>query len=74
MKNTLLSEIENLMAETGLSADRVGFLVARNARLVERLRAGRRVWPETEMSIRIEISRLREKRGLETGDAARSAS
>lgn len=40
------------MAATGLSVHRVGMLLARNGKLVERLRAGGRIWPETEAAIR----------------------
>ena len=58
MSNQLLSDIEDFLARTGISADRFGLLAAKNSRLVERLRAGRkggkaaRVWPETEIEIR----------------------
>jgi hypothetical protein len=31
---------------------RFGLLSSRNGRLLERLRAGRRVWPETEAQVR----------------------
>lgn len=59
MSTKLLSDIEDFLAETGMSASRFGFNAVRNSRLVERLRDGRtpkgkpvRVWPETETEIR----------------------
>lgn len=52
MQQSLLSEIETFMADTGLSAHRTGMLLARNGKLLERLRAGGRIWPETEAQIR----------------------
>lgn len=62
MSRELLSELEGLMAETGLSAHRVGILCARNGRIIDRLRAGGRVWPETENEIRSAICRERSRR------------
>ncbi len=44
------------MAATGLSAHRTGILLARNGKLVERLRAGGRIWPETEAQIRVRLA------------------
>ncbi|UVC14736.1 hypothetical protein [Mesorhizobium onobrychidis] len=50
------------MTETGLSAYRFGILAAKNGRLVERLRNGGRIWPETELEIRaFMMSRRRDK-------------
>lgn len=48
----LLDDIEAHIAKTGMSAHKFGMLAVKNGRLVERLRAGRRVWPETEIAIR----------------------
>ena len=62
MANELLSELETLMVETGLSAHRVGILCASNGRLIDRLRDGGRVWPETEREVRAAIARERERR------------
>jgi RNase adaptor protein for sRNA GlmZ degradation len=59
MKQELIKEIDAFIAETGLSEHRVGFLLARNGKLVARLRAGRRIWPETEQMIRDGIARER---------------
>jgi len=52
MNTNLLSEIEHFIADTGMSAYSFGYKAARNGRLVERLRAGGRVWPETEVEVR----------------------
>ena len=52
MSKSLLPEIEVFMSEHGLSPYRFGILAAKNGRLVERLRTGGRIWPETEMEIR----------------------
>lgn len=52
VSQNLLPEIERFLAETGMGEFRFGLLSARNGRLVERLRKGRRVWPETESQIR----------------------
>lgn len=60
MSNTLLSEIEQFLAETKMGEYRFGLRAARNGRLVERLRAGTTpekgkpvlVRPETEAAIR----------------------
>lgn len=48
----LLNEIDAFKQQTGLSDFRIGFLAAKNGRLVERLRNGGRVWPETEEQVR----------------------
>jgi hypothetical protein len=52
MRSHLLTDIDVFLAETGMGEFRFGLLAARNGRLVERLRAGGRVWPETEAIIR----------------------
>ncbi|MEH6504987.1 MAG: hypothetical protein V7786_01840 [Sulfitobacter litoralis] len=59
MTHQITEEVEKFMTETGLSEHRVGFLLAKNGKLVERLRAGRRIWPETEEMIREGIARER---------------
>lgn len=59
MSTDLLSKLEALMDDTGLSAHRVGILCAKNGRLVERLQNGGRVWPETEQEIVEAIDRVR---------------
>lgn len=57
------------MAETGLSAHRVGMICANNGRIIERLRDGGRVWPETAVSIRAAIAQERARRA-ETPEGA----
>ena len=52
MAKELLDEIDAYLEATGLSGHRFGILAARNGRLVERLRAGGRVWPETAKQVR----------------------
>lgn len=52
MNTKLLSEIEQFMAETGMGAYSFGFEAVKNGRLVERLRSGRRIWPETQSAVR----------------------
>ncbi len=48
----LLSDIDEFLELTGMTEYRFGILAARNGRLLERLRAGKRMWPETEALIR----------------------
>jgi len=62
MSKKLLTELEDLMADTGLSAHRIGILCANNGRIVDRLRSGGRVWPETEQEVRGNIAKVRETR------------
>lgn len=69
MTKPILEEVEAFLAETGLSEHRVGFLLARNGKLVERLRAGRRIWPETEQMIREEIEQEKARRASISGAA-----
>jgi hypothetical protein len=57
MRTELLSDIE-----TGMGDFRLGWLSTRNGRLLERLRAGRRVWPETEAQIRAFMISERQRR------------
>lgn len=58
----LLKEIERFMAQQGIGEHRFGMLAANNGRLVERLRDGRRIWPETEDRIRAYIAERRAER------------
>lgn len=72
MTNTLLSDIERFLADTGMGEHRFGYLAARNGRLLERLRSGTtakrgkpvRVWPETEQQIRDFMAAERERRSV----------
>lgn len=73
MSQTLLSEIEDFMAETGLSAHRVGILIANNGRLVDRLREGGRVWPDTQASIKSALRRERNRRAANDAQRGRGA-
>jgi hypothetical protein len=80
MKQTLLTEIEAFLSASGLSASRFGFLAAKNARFVERLRkaaeAGKpyRVWPETEAQVRAFIAANQGRRRYELqAEAGRAA-
>lgn len=52
MRGDLLSEVEAFLVESGLGEHRFGILAVRNGRLVERLRDGRRIWPDTEEKVR----------------------
>lgn len=52
MSAPLLSDIDDFLRETGMGDFRFGWLATRNGRLLERLRAGRRIWPETEAQVR----------------------
>lgn len=65
MRQNLISEIRDFLADTGLSAYRFGFLAVRNGRLVERLEAGKRIWPETEAEVRAYIRAERRRRNTE---------
>lgn len=57
MANDLLKKIEAFKADTNLSDHRVGMLLANNGRLLPRLRAGGRVWPETVSEIEASLAR-----------------
>lgn len=60
MTKTLLSEIDEFQAEVGMSDYQVGWKAIKNGRLVERLRAGGRVWPEQEERVRAFIASQRQ--------------
>ncbi len=62
MSQNLFSEIAVFQMETGLSDHRIGMLLASNGKLIERLRAGRRIWPDTEERIRKNLETERQKR------------
>ncbi len=64
MSTKLLHEIEDFLTETGMSAYTFGYEAVRNGRLVERLRIGRRVWPETQSEVRAFIRSERAKRSI----------
>lgn len=62
MKHDLLTEIDDFIAETGLSEYRAGIVLAKNGRLVPRLRSSGRVWPETEVRVRAALAAERSRR------------
>ena len=53
---SLLCEIDAFLSETGMGASYFGKKAASNSELVERLRNGGRVWPETEQKVRAFIA------------------
>lgn len=74
MKTDLLSEIDKFLAAEGIGEHRFGILAASNGRLVERLRSGGRIWPETEQQVRAFISSRRvhaPSKATPEGEAAR---
>lgn len=52
MKSDLLSEIDRFLIVENIGEHRFGILAAKNGRLVERLRSGGRIWPETAEQVR----------------------
>lgn len=67
MSKELLSDIDRFLRAAGIGEHRFGILAARNGRLVERLREGRRIWPDTEAKVR----EFLEKRGPELLERSR---
>ena len=63
MSVQLIEEIDEFLTEFGIGEHRFGILAAANGRLVERLRSGGRVWPETEERIRQFMAERRAKPG-----------
>lgn len=61
---TLLSEIEAFLSQTGMGASYFGKMSAGNSELVARLKAGGRIWPETEVKVRAFIRSERKSRAL----------
>ena len=49
---SVLDEIDAFLAETGMGASYFGKVATGNSELVNRLRNGRRCWPETEKKVR----------------------
>lgn len=66
MQNThhpkLLAEIEAFLSETGMGVSYFGKAAVGNSEVVTRLRNGRRVWPETEATLRDFIAAQRQAR------------
>lgn len=52
MNGELLKDIDAFLRAENIGEHRFGILAASNGRLVERLRDGRRVWPETADRVR----------------------
>lgn len=52
MATDLLTDIDAFLAQTGIGPSYFGKAACGNSELVERLRSGGRVWPETEAQVR----------------------
>jgi hypothetical protein len=70
MNATLLSEIDKFLAAEKIGEHRFGILAASNGRLVERLRNGGRIWPETEEQVRSFMASRRSPTPSETRESA----
>jgi hypothetical protein len=64
----ILEEIDAFMAETDIGGFRFGMLAIKNGRLVERLRSGGRIWPETEERIRVFMKAEKERRSRRSAE------
>lgn len=60
MSTNLLNEIDAFLAERKIGDHRFGVLAINNGRLLERLRSGRRIWPETADKVRQFMERERQ--------------
>nr|WP_319250484.1 hypothetical protein [uncultured Celeribacter sp.] len=70
MKQDILEIVEAFAQDANLSEHRVGMLLARNGRLLERLRNPRsRMWPETEAAILDAVRKERLARGLDVASS-----
>lgn len=58
----ILDEIDAYLRESGMGASYFGKVATGNSELVARLRAGGRVWPETEAKVRDFIRSQRKAR------------
>lgn len=68
--HSLLFEMESAAAELGISVSTLGRLSGQGGRFHERLRDGKRVWPETVTKVRTAIERERLRRSETPEDAA----
>lgn len=59
---SILDEIDAFLRESGMGASYFGKVATGNSELVARLRAGGRVWPETEQKVRDFIRQQRRAR------------
>lgn len=53
MSTDLLSDIRAFLAKFGMGPSYFGKAACGNSELVSRLESGRRVWPETEVKVRV---------------------
>lgn len=53
MNEELLTDIDRFLSAEKIGEHRFGILAAKNGRLIERLRSGGRVWPETASQVRL---------------------
>lgn len=67
METDLLTEIRAFLNESKIGRSYFGKAACGNSELVERLEAGRRVWPDTEQKVRAFIA----ERRAALADAAR---
>lgn len=67
---SLLAEMESAAADLGISVSTLGRLSGQGGKFHERLRAGKRVWPETVSKVRATIERERQNRADTPEDAA----
>lgn len=58
---SILNEIDAFLRESGMGASYFGKVATGNSELVARLRAGGRVWPETDEKVREFIKAERRK-------------
>lgn len=58
---SLIEEIEAFLVESGMGASYFGKIATGNSEVVSRLKAGGRVWPETEQKLRAFIRAERRK-------------
>jgi hypothetical protein len=73
MSVQLIVEIDAFLAESRIGEHRFGYLAAKNGRLVERLRSGGRVWPETEERVRAFMEQRRNSRTVKRERAEAAA-
>ena len=52
MHKSLLHEIHDFLAATGMGPSYFGVRACGNSKLVKRLAEGKRVWPHTELAVR----------------------
>lgn len=65
MNPKLLTDVDEFLRETGMGEYQFGWQAIKNGRLVERLRSGGRIWPETEAQVRGFMIAERQRRKVE---------